>query len=166
MTAITRDGATEAAKHIIHHHAVLGRELEQRTGAVCDAAGSGMPVDRPLADLRAYLDAEILPHAVAEERTLYQAAASQARGSELVRALIAEHRDLAGLVAQLKAPADGAGAASAAESIATLFAAHAAKENDLLLPALISSGADLAALLADMQAALASGPAPSTGPGA
>lgn len=163
MTTITRDGATEAATHIIHHHAVLRRGLEQRTGAVCDAAGSGAPFDEPLADLRAYLDAEILPHAGAEELTLYQAAASQARGSELVRALIAEHRDLAGLVARLQAPADGAEAASAAESIATLFAAHAAKENDLLLPALVGSGADLAALLADMQAALAAGPAAAEG---
>jgi len=159
MTTIPRDGATEAATHIIHHHAVLRRELEQRTGAVCDAAGSGTPVDRPLADLRAYLYAEILPHAAAEERTLYQAAASQARGSELVRALVAEHGDLAGLVARLEGPADGGEAARTAESITTLFAAHAARENDLLLPALIGSGADLAALLADMQAALAAGPA-------
>ncbi len=159
MTAITDDRATEAATQIIHHHAVLRQGLEQRTGALCDAAGSGAPFDGPLAGLQAYLDTEILPHAGVEERTLYQAAASQARGSELVRALIAEHRDLASLVARLQAPADGAEAASTAESIATLFAAHAAKENDLLLPALIGSGADLAALLADMQAALASGPA-------
>jgi hypothetical protein len=86
-------------------------------------------------------------------------AASQARGSELVSALIAEHRELAGLVARLQAPVGGTDAASTAESIATLFAAHAAKENDLLLPALVGAGADLAALLADMHAALASGPA-------
>lgn len=157
MTAITRDGATEAATQIIHHHAVLRRELEQRTGALCDATGSGTAFDQPLADLRAYLDTEILPHAAAEERTLYQAAASQARGGELVGTLIAEHHDLAGLVARLQVPADGSDAASTAESIATLFAAHAAKENDLLLPALVSSGADLAALLADMQTALATG---------
>ena len=38
----------------------------------------------------------------------------------------------------------------AAERIATLFAGHVAKENDLLLPALTGSGADLASLLADM----------------
>ncbi len=36
------------------------------------------------------------------------------------------------------------------EWIATLFAGHVAKVNDLLLPALAGSGADLAALLADM----------------
>ncbi len=36
--------------------------------------------------------------------------------------------------------------------IATLFAGHVAKENDLLLPALTGAGADLAALLAEMHA--------------
>ncbi len=159
MTTIAGDGATEAVRQIIHHHAVLRRGLEQRTGAVCDAAGSGARFDGPLADLRGYLDTEILPHAGAEERTLYHAAAGQARGSELVHALTAEHRELERLVARLGEPAAGAEAASTAESIATLFAAHAAKENDLLLPALVSSGADLAALLAAMQAALADWPA-------
>jgi len=39
---------------------------------------------------------------------------------------------------------------------ATLFAGHVAKVNDLLLPALTGSGADLAALLADMYAPQAS----------
>jgi hypothetical protein len=43
-----------------------------------------------------------------------------------------------------------ASAATAAEWIATLFAGHVARENDLLLPVLTRSGADLAALLADM----------------
>jgi hypothetical protein len=37
-----------------------------------------------------------------------------------------------------------------AEWITTLFAGHVAKENNLLLPALTGSSADLAALLADM----------------
>ena len=48
---------------------------------------------------------------------------------------------------------DGGEAATVSEWIATLFAGHVAKENDLLLPALTGSGADLAALLADMHAA-------------
>ena len=156
---ITYEGPTEQVRQVVHHHAVLRRGVERSAGALCEAAENGVPFHRQLATLRVYLEEEVLPHAKAEERTLYPAAATQARGSELVRALIAEHRDLAGLVARLQAPAGGAEAASTAESVATLFAAHAAKENDLLLPALISSGADLAALLADMQAALASGPA-------
>ena len=66
-------------------------------------------------------------------------------------ALTAEHHALAYLAGRLQAGADGREAATAAEWIATLFAGHVAKVNDKLLPALIASGADLAALLADMR---------------
>ena len=102
-----------------------------------------------LARLREYLEGEILLHAKAEERTLYRAAVTQARGSDLVRVLTAEHYALACL-AGASAAADGPTAATIAEWITTLFAGHVAKENDLLLPALTGSGTDLAALLADM----------------
>lgn len=146
---ITYDGATDATRQIIHHHAALRRGLEQRVGALCEA-GDGAPARQALADLRDYLDQEILPHAAAEERALYPAAAAQARGGELVRTLIAEHGDLAGLIRRLEPGPDGAQAAIVGEWIATLFAGHVAKENDLLLPALTGSGADLAALLTAM----------------
>jgi hypothetical protein len=148
--AITYDGGTEQVRQIVHHHAVLRRGLERRAGALCEAAENGAPFERQLRSLREYLAGEILPHARAEERTLYPAAATQARGSELVRTLTAEHRDLADLAGRLQPGADRTEAATVAEWITTLFAAHVAKENDLLLPALTGSGADLAALLADM----------------
>ncbi len=147
---ITYEGATDQTRQIIHHHAVLRRDLERRAGALCEAVESGAPFERQMTILRDYLASEILPHAEAEERTLYQAAATQARGSELVRALTAEHHALAYLAGRLQAGTDGSEAATAAERIATLFAGHVAKENDLLLPALTGVGADLAALLADM----------------
>lgn len=150
---VTYQGATEQAGKIVHHHAVLRRGLEQRVGALCAAAEDGTAHEQALAALQEYLAGEVLPHAEAEERTLYRAAATWARGSQLVRTLTAEHRDLAGLVGRLQAAADGATAATVAEWIATLFAGHVAKENDLLLPALTGSGADLAALLADMHGA-------------
>lgn len=146
---ITYDGTTDETRQIIHHHAALRRGLERRVGALCEA-GDGAPAGQALAELRDYLDSEILPHAAAEERTLYPAAAAQARGGELVRTLIAEHGDLAGLISRLQPGPDGAQAAIVGEWIATLFAGHVAKENDLLLPALTGSGADLAALLAAM----------------
>lgn len=149
--AIAYEGTTEQARQIVHRHAVLRRGLERRTGTVCDAAASGVPCQRQVATLRGYLDEEILTHADAEERTLYPAAATQPGGSDLVRALIHEHRELAYLAGRLRPGVDAAEAATAAEWIATLFAGHVAKVNDQLLPALLSSGADLAALLADMR---------------
>ena len=147
---VTYEGTTEQTRQIMHHHAVLRRGLERRTGTLCEAVESGVPFERQMTLLRDYLTGEIFPHAEAEERTLYQAAASQARGSELVRELTGEHHALAYLAGRLRAGAGGSEAAMAAERIATLFAGHVAKENDLLLPALAGSGADLAALLADM----------------
>jgi|SRR5436190_8807625 hypothetical protein len=152
---ITYEGATEQVREIVHHHAVLRRGLERRAGTVCDAAASGVPYERQLAALREFVDGEVLPHAAAEERTLYRAAVTQARGSDLVRPLIAEHRAMAYLAGRLEPSADASTAARVAEWIATLFAGHVAKENDLLLPALAGSGADLAAMLADMHPAQA-----------
>jgi hemerythrin-like domain-containing protein len=149
MTVIY-EGATAPAREIMHHHAVLRRGLEQRTGALCAAAEDGTGHERPLAELKEYLAGEIMPHAEAEERTLYRAAMTQARGSQLVQTLTVEHGELADLVRRLGAEPDARAAATVAEWIATLFAGHVAKENDLLLPALTGSGADLAALLDDM----------------
>jgi hypothetical protein len=144
---IIYEGATEQVRQVVHHHAVLRRGLERRAGALCEAAENGIRFQQQMGMLREY---EILPHAQAEERTLYPAAATHARGSELVRALTAEHRELAYLADRLQPGADGTEAATVSEWIATLFAGHVSKENDLLLPALTGSGADLAALLADM----------------
>ncbi|NKQ52443.1 hemerythrin domain-containing protein [Amycolatopsis sp. K13G38] len=140
----------EPMREILHHHAVLRRGLEQRVGALCATAERDAPYDETLTALRGYLATEIMPHAEAEERTLYAAAVTQARGSELVRGLTAEHRELAGLADRLGTGGGGETVAAVAESIATLFASHVAKENDLLLPALTDSGADLASLLAEM----------------
>jgi hemerythrin HHE cation binding domain-containing protein len=155
---ITYEGATEQTRQIIHHHAMLRRGRERRAGTLCEAVQSGVPFEPQMTTLRDYLAGEILPHAQAEERTLYPAAVTQARGSELVRALTAEHHALAYLAGRLQPGADGSEAATAAERIASLFAGHVAKENDLLLPALTGAGADLAALLAEMHRPQAAAP--------
>lgn len=148
--SITYEGPTEQVRQIVHHHAVLRRGVERRTGALCEAAENGVPFQRHLAILRDFLEEKILPHAKAEERTLYQAAATQADASELVRALTAEHHTLAYLTSRLQPDTDSGEVAAISEWIATLFAGHVAKVNDLLLPLLTGSGADLASLLADM----------------
>jgi hemerythrin HHE cation binding domain-containing protein len=90
MTVIY-EGTTRSTSMILHHHAVLRRGLEQRVGALCQAADDREPFEKPRADLLAYLEAEILPHAKAEEDTLYRAATTQARGGDLVHTLTGEH---------------------------------------------------------------------------
>lgn len=154
MTVIYQ-GTTRPISLILHHHAVLRRGLEQHVGALCQAADDGAPYEKARTDLLTFLETEILPHAKAEEGTLYRAASAQARGSDLVHTLTGEHVELTGLVERLRQATSGPAAAEIAEWIATLFAGHAAKENDLLLPALTGSGVDVAALLTDMHHALA-----------
>ncbi len=154
MTVIYQ-GTTAQARQIIHHHAVLRRGLERRAGTLCEAVERGVPFEWQMTVLRDYLSGEILPHAKAEERTLYRAASARGHGGELVRELTREHHTLAYLAGRLQSGADGTAAAVAAEWIATLFAGHVARENDLLLPVLTRSGADLTALLADMGEPLA-----------
>ncbi len=111
-------------------------------------AASGEPV-RPVRNLlRAFIADEVLPHARAEERTLYRAARRDPGASLLVQALISDHRALAAKAAALGEPAPPAAVAAEAAVISALFASHVAKEDSLLLSALERSGTDLAALLA------------------
>jgi Hemerythrin HHE cation binding domain len=140
--------AARAGEALMSWHAELREVLDQWAGALAAAADSGGPV-RPVRNLlRAFLADEVLPHARAEERTLYRAARRDPDTSLLVQALISEHRDLAARAATLDEPALPAAIAAQAAAISALFASHAAKEDSLLLPALKRSGADLAGLLA------------------
>ena len=151
---VTYEGVTEETRQIIHHHAVLRRGLERRAGTLCEAVESGVPFEWQMKVLREYIAGEILPHAAGGGTHPLPGRGHEGprkRLSELVGTLTAEHHALAYLAARLHAGADGREAATAAEWIATLFAGHVAKVNDLLLPALIGSGADLASLLADMR---------------
>jgi uncharacterized protein (DUF2249 family) len=103
-----------------------------------------------VARLIAYLAGEILPHAAAEETTIYPAAALDGLAGT-VREMIEEHAILSEATGRLAMSADAADGAQRAAQIARLFAAHVAKENDVLLPALLASqDTDLAGLLAAM----------------
>ena len=138
-----------AVEALMARHAELREVLDHWAGALAAAADGGRPV-RPVRNLlHAFLADEVLPHARAEERTLYRAARRDPDTSLLVQALISEHRDLAARAAALGEPAPSAAVAARAAAISALSASHVAKEEDcLLLPALERSGADLAALLA------------------
>ena len=104
-----------------------------------------------MAGLIAYLAEEVLPHAAAEEKTIYPAAAAHAGLADTVGEMIAEHVTLSAAGARLAALTDGTAAAEQAQQIAGLFAAHASRENDVLLPALLADeSVDLAGLLGRM----------------
>ena len=149
MTTIDTDaGALEA---MLAHHAALADGVARRVAALRVAVERREHDGVAGAELVAYLAKEVLPHAVAEEQTLYQAAAAKAELAETVAGMLDEHRELTSLVERL-ATADDAGAAAAdAEVIGALFAGHVAKENELVLPPLAADPeVDLADLLVEM----------------
>jgi uncharacterized protein (DUF2249 family) len=147
MTVMT---ASEAYEAILEHHERLGEELAARADAVSGAVADGQPYGAAVADLVAYLAEEVLPHAAAEEKTIYPAA-TRAGLAGTVEEMLVEHVTLSALGARVASLTDGKAAAEQAQQVARLFTAHAARENNLLLPALLAdTSVDLARLLARM----------------
>jgi len=147
MTVIT---ASEAYEAILEHHERLGEELAARADVVSGAVAAGQPYGAAVAGLVAYLAEEVLPHAAAEEKTIYPAAV-RAGLAGTVEEMVAEHVTLSALGARVASLTDDQEAAEQAQQVARLFTAHAARENNLLLPALLADpSVDLAGLLARM----------------
>ncbi len=143
---------TEAYEAMRTHHRLLSEQVGGRAAAITEAVSAGRSHDVAVADLIAYLAEEILPHAMAEEETVYPAVVAASAGLiGTVSEMATEHGTLSAAAEALAGLADGTAAAEQARQIADLFAAHAAKENDVLLPALLANDdTDLAALLAQM----------------
>lgn len=157
MTVTPAPSRTLDAIHT--HHAHLAAAVDDRARQLHEAAdrqGELLPVRDNLAQL---LRLEVLPHAAAEEATLYVAGAAGYRTGLLVHAMTDEHRLLEALTRDLASAPTLLRAAELAHTIQTLFEAHLAKENDLLLPALVADGIDLDAILAGMHDILG-GPTP------
>ena len=134
---------------IRNHHARLAGELHDLTSAVVAATASdGWRAD--LERLAEWYRTELVPHAVAEEAKLYALAAGEVSTRLLVRGMVDEHRQLVALVADLALSRTALQASTTATAAEQLFRSHLGKENDLLLPALDESGADLGAVLAGM----------------
>jgi uncharacterized protein (DUF2249 family) len=145
--------ATEAYEAMRSHHRQLSEQLTERATAVASAVAARQPHRPAVADLVGFMEAEVLPHAAAEEATIYPAAAAHAELAATVEAMTAEHKSLSAAASRLGGLSDGAEAADQAEWIAELFTSHAAVENDVLLPVLVrDEEADLGALLGEMHA--------------
>jgi uncharacterized protein (DUF2249 family)/hemerythrin-like domain-containing protein len=132
------------------HHRQLSDELRVRTAAVLAAAARDEVLDAARDELHDWYRAELIPHAAAEEKTLYEAAAGLPATRLLIRGMLAEHQDLVDLITDLAAARQPLEIATRAASAQTLFASHLVKENDLLLPALDEAAVDLEAALAGM----------------
>lgn len=144
----TESSALEAMRA---HHAQLTDGVARRVAAIsASIEGSGGTAPAAAA-LVAFIAREVLPHAAAEEQTIYEAAARIEGLAEVVAAMVEEHRQLTASVDRLAIADDAGAAATEAEAIGSLFARHVAKENELLLPPLAADhAADLGALLSQM----------------
>lgn len=143
---------SEAFEAIRSHHRQLGAAVTKRVDAlVGDVAGNrGYEIAR--AEFITFLVDEILPHAAAEELTIYPAASTLSDLAPTVTAMVAEHRQLAGLVESLAGASSADDAVADAQTLAALFSAHVAVENEVLLPALVADeSVDVASLLSSMQ---------------
>ena len=138
VTIASSHADAEAAEKVEQHHAEMAGRLALLTADVVGAART----DRAQAarrELLSWLRDDLVPHATAEEDTLYPAAAQIAETRLLVEAMLAEHVLIRRLVAELEAVADPIEAAAVARSLEALFGSHLAKENDQLIPALVAS---------------------------
>jgi len=147
----TTDTDTGALEAMLAHHAALADGVARRVASLRAAVERQDHHGAATAELVAYLAKEVLPHAIAEEHTLYQAAAAKADLAETVAGMVDEHRTLVSLAERLATTDEASTAAAEAGAIGALFASHVVKENDLVLPPLAADeSVDLAELLVQM----------------
>ncbi|MEO6997867.1 MAG: DUF2249 domain-containing protein [Terracoccus sp.] len=135
-----------AAAAVEQHHAQLSGALALKAGGVIAAAvretddgPSGGWVDAAASDLVQWCRTELLPHAMAEETTLYAAARERVEGRLLVESMLREHSVLTGLVDEIEGATNAVAKAAGARALQVLFDTHLDKENTLVLPLLVSA---------------------------
>lgn len=147
------ESEARAAEAVERHHAQLADRLAQRVEALSALAAARRrdAADDARSDLVTWCRAELVPHALAEEQTLYAEAAKRPEARLLVEAMLAEHKLIVSLVDDLATTTDATRAAELARALTVLFGTHLAKENEQLLPLLLAAtDVSVAALLDGM----------------
>jgi len=142
VVVATSAADAQAVEAVKDHHAQLAGALAVQVEALIDAATRG---DLPGAGVAAealvgWCQAELIPHALAEEQAMYPKAHEDPRARLLVDAMLAEHRDLIGLVEAVQHATGPVRAAASAQALRILFDSHLVKENEQILPLLAGSG--------------------------
>lgn len=147
----------QAADAMRTHHAELEMGLRRRVAGLGAAVQARQPHFAEQQAVLDFLEGELLPHAIAEERTLYPAGDTGVTAL-LVRAMRDEHRNLVAHVDAFRDASDAVQAIGLGSAILALFESHLTKENDLLIPALVADeNVSLADLLGGMHELLGSG---------
>ncbi len=142
---------SEALDAMLRHHRTLDEHVGIRIAALVGAVDQGLAYAPTVAALVTYLAEEVLPHAEAEEHTIYRAAGARADLNETVKEMTAEHHVLTSAVEALATAQTAPIAMRQAQEIGGLFTTHVNKENELILPVLVEDDdVDLAQLLVQM----------------
>ena len=153
LVVATSAADAQAVEAVKSHHAQLAGALAVQVEALLDAAARGdlLAAGSASSDLVRWCDAELVPHALAEEQAMYPKAHEDLRARLLVDAMLAEHRDLVALVDTVRQAAGPVRAAANAQALRSLFDSHLVKENEQILPLLAeSSEVSLAGILDGM----------------
>ncbi|MBE3557463.1 MAG: hemerythrin domain-containing protein [Firmicutes bacterium] len=130
------NGNQQAADLLISHHAEMVSSLRERAQALVAAAERGVALTADKRAFLAYVHEILVPHALAEEKTLYPAAAQRPQLSALVHSMITEHRRILSLFETIQHSDDSVFVAAYATALFVLFEVHATKENEEILPPL------------------------------
>jgi hypothetical protein len=135
-----RDEASAAA--MAAYNALTQRTLHDHVEDLLTAVAAREPfaTTQPALDrLVEWCRGQLLPHARAEESTLYPPAAASEKGELLVDGMLEEHRTIYRLVDALARVADPVRAVALAGALEAVVAGHLAKETEQLLPLLVHS---------------------------
>jgi uncharacterized protein (DUF2249 family) len=131
----------QAVEAVIEHHAQLAGTLARHVEKLINSAigGNGQAAGKARIGLIHWCDNELIPHALAEEVSMYPLAHEDPRARLLVDAMIEEHHGILALVEQIRIDSNPALTAARAKALGALFDSHLAKENDQILPLLAAS---------------------------
>lgn len=157
-----------AAQAVVRHHTELAAALAGHVTQLIEGVEIGSTrrtwIHRD--QLAAWLRDELLPHAYAEEAALYPAAAAHPGAKLLVEGMIGEHRAIVALVAELEDTTSPVAGAAAARALQAVFTSHLAKENEFVVPLLVSAeDVSLAGLLDGMHDLIGTHPDSAAGSG-
>ena len=154
LALASTESDAQAAEAVMTHHAAMAGAMAIRTETLLGAAAQGDvgAAERARLELVEWCETTLVPHAKAEEDALYPEAQRTVEGRLLMVGMVAEHEVIGRLLDELAAArSEPVRAAGAARSLQAVFETHLAKENDLVLPLLLSTpGVSLADLLAGM----------------
>jgi len=126
----------QLAEAVVSHHAAMTGEVGDLVGRVVAAVDAGEDPRAARDELAAYFTAEVLPHAKAEESTLYEAAAGIHPARMLIETMTIEHGLIAEAIAALERAESAGSIAAAAGVLDALFTGHVGRENDFVIPLL------------------------------